>query len=401
MESKVCYMLTAALLVISGALFAAEAEKAPPPPPWKVPGYPILGMRSGAQPPVLDGKVDLDKEWRDACVLSGFYQRDLNGIAPPQTQGQFLLKLNADYLYVAARTPIHPQGKQLRVSEKRPDNIEGVIQGDYMAVEILPVKSRNLATFGKAGSFSLLWNALGTLADIYVDTNLARTEIEWTSGAKLANSVSASSWDTELQLPLKSLLHKQAAALAAIPPKAGDYWSIGLARLFGSTGTGLFTTWVNHPLVTQKKDASEQTGLWLKRGMIKFYDDCVSVQIRDLGDLSKGELATDIAFFNPDSEDRSVSIDLFIQDSEGKKLWAESKTLLAKAGVLTVCPAMKQKVAYESRGSLLFIKIMQDDKILYLTPGLALLNFDDSLRAQFQRSLEILRETPEEQQNRQ
>jgi hypothetical protein len=44
------------------------------------------------------------------------------------------------------------------------------------------------------------------------------------------------------------------------------------------------------------------------------------------------------------------------------------------------------------RGNHFFLKITQDDgTLLYITPGMPLLCFDDSLRAQYNRSLEILR----------
>ncbi len=386
-------MLLSIGLVLAAVGVRAQVTPPPPaplpPPPWKVPAYPILGVGIGGSPVTVDGVIDLEGEWKDAAVLTGFFQKDLNAVAPAEGQLRFLLKVDAQFLYAAFLCPIYPAGAELTSFEKQPDGVEGIMAGDHVALELLPVKTRDAGRIASAGSFTLLWNALDTLSDQHVNRAPGQPGLEWSSGATVRSRMTKTAWETEIKLPLASLPDLVAKDYITLPPKAGDYWSLGAARRFGRSGGNLFITWDNTPLTVQ---AAPGENAWAGKPMIRFTDKAVAVQVFELGDLAAGQLDTDIRLFNPDTAAHRVTVELHVQSSQGEKLWAGSETVDAAPGKTITVPHFKTTLKTEPSGSLIFIRIMQDgDRILYLTPGLALVRMDETTRSQYRRSLEILR----------
>lgn len=379
-------------LTLAGLGWAADVTNTPPPPPppWKTPTYPILTLGLGGTPVTIDGVIDLEGEWRDAAMLTGFFQKDLSAVAPVEGQVRFLLKMDAEFLYAAFQCPFYPAGSQLTSFEKQPDGTEGIMAGDHVALELLPVKIRDDARIATSmGSFTLLWNALDTLSDQHLNQGPGQPGLEWSSRATVRSRVTKTCWETELKLPLASLPDGVAKDYIKLPPQAGDYWSLGAARRFGRTGGNLFSTWDNHPLTTQ---AGSGESIWADKPMIRFAEKPVAVQLRELGDLAAGRLETDISLFNPDSAAHRVTVELYAQNSQGGKQWAGSETVTVEPGKRVTVPPFKALLGTEPSGSRLFIRIMQDgDRILYLTPGLALVRLDEVNREQYRRSLEILR----------
>ena len=342
--------------------------------------------------PVIDGKVNFDTEWRDAVVLTGCYQRDLDALAPLQAQLVFLIKLDKQFLYVAAGSPVFPTGSELRAFEKRPDHAAGIMAGDHMAVEVLPLPGMNLGRLQSAGHFAFLWNSLGTLSDQHFNGHPGQKGLEWNSRAEVRDTVSADTWETEIKIPVDSFRNATMAKHVSLPPKAGDVWALGVARRFGEAGENLFTTWTNADLVIRTADFGKVPQALAVMGRLKIAERGVAIQLRDLGRLADGKIKTDIRFHNSDRVERSVTVTMHIQDDKGAKLWAGSKTAKVGAGQSATCPAFTANPPVQERGSRLFIKIVQGtDRLLYITPGLALVNFDDATWKQYIRSLEVLR----------
>jgi hypothetical protein len=380
-----CFLCFAGLVV-------AE-EKVGPPPPWRVPPYPIVSLPLTERPPVIDGRIGFDDEWRDAVVLTGCYQKDLDALAPPQAQMVFLLKLDRKCLYVAARSPIFPKGSRLRAFEKRPDHPPEIMAGDHFALEVLPLPAKDLEHLKASGHFGFLWNSLGTLSDQHYNSHPGQAGLEWDSAADLKNSVSAEAWETEISVPLERFRSATMAKHLSLPPKGGDSWGLRIARRFGEAGENLSTTWDNADLVIRNPDFQAVPAALSLMGRLKIADAGVAVQVKDLGDLVAGSVKTNIRLFNTDKARHSVTVAIHIQDSKGKELWSGTVTTAVGPGEAAACPVMAGNPAVEARGSLMFIRILEDDKTtLYVTPGLALVKFDDSTWNQYIRSLEVLRE---------
>jgi len=373
---------------------ALAEEKEPSPPPWRAPPYPIVSLPITQQAPTIDGKVGFDEEWRDAVALTGCYQRDLDAIAPPQSQLVFLLKLGKEDLYVGAQSPVFPKGSGLRAFEKRPDHLAEIMGGDHMALEVLPLPGRNLERLNVSGHFAFVWNSLGTLSDQHYNSHPGQPGLEWTSKAEVRNRVTEDMWETEMRIPLERFKNATMARYLSLPPKGGSLWGLRIARRFGEDGANLFATWDNADLVIRSPKFNEVPKALSQLGRLKIVDAGVAVQLRSLGDLANGKLKTLGRLTNTDqTAAHSVTVMLHVQDSKGAKLWSAEETVKVAAGDSVPCPTIETELDLEPRGSRLFIKIVQDGKkTLYITPGLALIKFDASNWKQYVRSLEVLRE---------
>ena len=388
-------MMTGSVLpFILGLTFAAGAEEQkPPPPPWRVPPYPILSVPLGGERPTIDGKVDLAHEWRDAVVMSGCFQRDLDALAPPQAQLQFLLKLDQEFFSVGARSPVFPEGSALRSFEKRPDHLQEIMQGDHFALELLPLSGRDLDRLRAAGHFAYVWNSLGTLGDFHYNGHPGQRGLEWDSNASVKNRVSGEAWETEIRIPLARLKNLTMARHVSLPPKAGDVWGLRVARRFGEAGGNLFSTWDNADLAIGARDFGKVPKALSLMPRIRIRDGGVAVQLLSLGNLADGKLKTDIRLYNAGEAEHSVTVSLHIQSSKGTKIWSGTETVKVGPSASVAVPAMEAEPDIEERGSRLFIKIIQGDReVLYITPGIALVRFNKATWTQYLRSLEVLRE---------
>ncbi len=376
-----------------GELIEDMGDRPLPDPPWKVYDFPVLTMPTGASSVTVDGVIDFDKEWRDAVVLSGFFQKDLNSIAPSRTQLRFCFKVDEEYVYAALHMPLFPKGSSLRAFEKGHDQADGIRTGDWAALEILPVSTRARSTLRMSGHFTFLWNSLGALADIHSNFKPGLDDVGWQSGAKLANTVADDVWQCELRIPLNRFCNGHMETYAKVPPEPGTFWSLGVARVFGKKGSNLFTTWDNNKLVFMHDKFDAQLALWRKKPVVKFCDKCVVVQLHSLGNPPDGLVATDLRFFNPDKVPHTLTVTACILDSEGERMWGEERTVEVGPGASEVCPPMKSEPKIEGRGSVLYLKVVQDGKrVLYLSPPIRLFRFDELLKQQYIKSLKVLRE---------
>ncbi len=363
-----------------------------PAPPWPVPNYPIVTVPLGGVAPTLDGRIDLAGEWHDAVAVTGFHHRNLHALAHPAAQPLVLLKVDQEHLYVAMRSPIHPRGAQLRAFERVRGALEGILAGDHAIVEVLPLASRRPAVLERTGSLALAWNPIGTFADLHVGIHPGGMGQEsWISGAQIADQVDAEFWQTEIRLPLAQFKSGNLAREIELPPRSGQYWSFGIARRFGRAGHNLFSTWVDDQTVFLQPYA-DQAGAWQRRAMLRFAEAAVAVQVRDLGDTTAGQFDIDLHFHNPGATDRELTVDICLQRLDGSRAWEHQQTVTVPAGGQANGGEWRHAGEIDLRGSRLFIRIVQDDgQLLHLTPGLPLVRFDDDLRTQYFRSLEMIR----------
>jgi hypothetical protein len=267
------------------------------------------------------------------------------------------------------------------------------MSGDHMVFELLPVRTRDPERIGVTGSFTLLWNPLDTLSDQHLNAHPGQEGLEWSSGARVASRITSNAWETELELPLKHLPDVAAKPYVELPPKAGDYWSAGVARRFGKAGENLFATWDNSSLTVQESGMGAQCRAWTRKPVLRFADGGLALQVLDLGNLPESQLHTDIRLYNRDpSAEHTATLDAHVQDSKGRKLWAQSQTVKVPPGQRVVCPPFKAQLKIEPRGSLLYLRATQDgEKPLFDSSALELVRFDDVTRQQFRRSIEVLR----------
>lgn len=358
--------------------------------------YPYVAISPAKEvtPVKIDGTIHPDAEWEDAVVLSGFIQRDLDLIAPLPSQPVVFLKVDAENLYLAMRSPVGPEGtEELRAFEKSRDAWKGIMEGDHAVLELAPVSTRSRGDLTDLGYFRLVWNAVGGLADSHRDFAPGQKGQGWTSGATLANSVTAGHWDTELKIPLDNLLSYVYERRNAIPPAHRTYWSFSISRRFGEEGGNLFSTWDATPLLEDAGGYPRKYDLVPRKAMLRFIRNTVHTRLHTLGPIAEGRFHPRLTFHNPTDTPHTVQIATRITNEDKAPIYQHATTIEVPPGQTATAEGFDAELNPEMGKLHLQLRIRQDARWTILsTPPMPLRAFDAELHQQYLRSMRLLRE---------
>ena len=198
------------LLFLSAAVTSSQANG------------PQLTIQKTDTAPVIDGVLD-DEAWKDATLVTEFYQLVPVEGATPSEVTEAYLAYDSDMLYVAARLYDRDPGAIVAV-QMRED--EDMLSGDLFTIAIDSMLDRKNA-------FVFTINALGTKGEARIENN-SIFRFEWDGIWYGATTRDEQGWAAEFAIPFKTL------SLDAGAPA----WGLELERYIRRRNE--FITWANH-----------------------------------------------------------------------------------------------------------------------------------------------------------
>ena len=188
---------------------------------------PQIFIQTTDKAPVIDGVLD-DEAWKDATLVTEFYQRVPVEGADVSEATEAYLTYDSDMLYVGVR--LHDRNPDAIVARELRED-EEMINDDIFTVAIDSLLDRQNA-------FIFYMNALGTKGDSRIENN-ATFRGEWDGIWYGAASRDENGWIAEFAIPFKTL---------SLDPDALS-WGLELERYIRRRNE--FATWANH---NQDKD---------------------------------------------------------------------------------------------------------------------------------------------------
>ncbi len=183
---------------------------------------PQITIQKTGNAPVIDGVLD-DETWKDATLVTEFYQLVPVEGATPSEVTEAYLAYDSDMLYVAARLYDRDPGAIVAI-QMRED--EEMLNGDVFTIAIDSMLDRKNA-------FVFTINALGTKGDARIENN-SIFRFEWDGIWYGAARRDEQGWAAEFAIPFKTL------SLDAGAPA----WGLELERYIRRRNE--FITWANH-----------------------------------------------------------------------------------------------------------------------------------------------------------
>jgi len=250
----------------------------------------------------VDGKLGQD-EWQNAAEVNGLVSKVSGMTAPAETRVNLCYDDSALYLGIESELPqkareaVHTTvgiTGMLRQSIRRRD--ADLSADDFVQIDIGPK-----VTEGDLYRFAL--NGLNTHFDAIVKGGVA--DKSWNPVWKSASSVDMDGWHIEAMIPFE--------AIKAPAPKPGDEWGINILRNWRALKSGR-ETWA---WGTRLPGGSR---LPFAAGRARFgAEESVAVQLKSVGDLSKGQLDLNADILNASASKRSVKVLLVSDTSEIKE----------------------------------------------------------------------------------
>ena len=172
------FLLALVFISLSTSLFANE---------------PQITINTTATPPVIDGVLD-DEAWKNASLVTEFYQRVPVEGAPASESTEVYLAYDSDMLYIGAR--MHDRDSEGIVARELREDAE-FLGDDIFTIAIDSVLDRRNA-------FAFYMNALGTKFDARIEDN-SRYRGEWDGIWYGATSRNEKGWIAEFAIPFKTL----------------------------------------------------------------------------------------------------------------------------------------------------------------------------------------------------
>ena len=183
---------------------------------------PQITINKTGNPPVIDGVLD-DEAWRDATLVTEFYQLVPVEGASPSEVTEAWLAYDSDMLYVGAR--LYDRDPEAIVAMQMRED-EEMLTSDVFTIAIDSMLDRKNA-------FVFTINALGTKGDARVENN-SIFRLEWDGIWYGAANRDEQGWSAEFAIPFKTL------SLDADAPA----WGLELERYIRRRNE--FITWANH-----------------------------------------------------------------------------------------------------------------------------------------------------------
>ena len=183
---------------------------------------PQITIQKTADAPVIDGVLD-DETWKNATLVTEFYQLDPVAGANPSEVTEAYLAYDSDMLYVGARL-YDREPEAIVAIQMRED--EEMLNGDVFTIAIDSMLDRKNA-------FVFTINALGTKGDARIENN-SIFRFEWDGIWYGAATWDEQGWTAEFAIPFKTL------SMDADAPA----WGLELERYIRRRNE--FVTWSNH-----------------------------------------------------------------------------------------------------------------------------------------------------------
>ena len=183
---------------------------------------PHITLNKTDKAPVIDGVLD-DETWKDATLVTEFYQLVPVEGATPSEVTEAYLAYDSDMLYVAAR--LYDRDPEAIVAIQMRED-EEMLNGDVFTIAIDSMLDRKNA-------FVFTINALGTKGDARIENNSV-FRFEWDGIWYGAARRDEQGWAAEFAIPFKTL------SLDAGAPA----WGLELERYIRRRNE--FITWANH-----------------------------------------------------------------------------------------------------------------------------------------------------------
>lgn len=326
------------LLLIAVMTWASAAPK------QKIHGFqnqvPQMSVPVMEQAPSIDGVVD-EIEWRSA---SGFTElMSPNGkfrhpyVAPEEMQAHVRMGRDDQHFYLALVSAMPPsdwpkRNERLRADAVKNDDAAAIERGDYWEFII------SLGGYNEAKRFPTKYifkmDSKGHMSDQRVlashkGSNRHLAGIEWNSGAIVKAFQDKDQWSVEMAIPLEgfdSEFHPKNAASWRVLLTRGrlqNFWD--QSRIEWNAGHGHFLT--------------------AEGGLLLFGEAVPAVQMKNLGQLRRGEMEPVFAFHNPTKVTQNLAVDLKLMSVA--EVWSEhSKQIQLSAGQSHTLRWPKEKIPF-------------------------------------------------------
>ena len=180
----------AALVIAAPATAAGVADD------YKVP---TLVIPYAWHTPTLDGVVR-DDEWREALSVNALQTTD-HAVSPRQTR--FWLMWDADYLYIAMRSPLRPGERVIQALRERDKDVNVVFDDSYEIWLDVGTHSPD----GQPVFFQYLSNFAGARYDVLQEPAAGNSRISWTAHWDPHNRLTPDgrAWEMTLRVPRRSV----------------------------------------------------------------------------------------------------------------------------------------------------------------------------------------------------
>jgi len=274
---------------------------------------PVVRVPKTNNTPGIDGVME-EGEWTDATALSNFwYLWGAEGflyLAPYETQLQVYTMYDDEYLYIAYRSPVYPEGSFLKARGRFPNVLHhpmyGILWDDKIELELRPYHDAGVGF--QMGLFRWTINSLGVSDEVLWSpaTGWEHERQRTIAGTK----VTRTHWVLELAIPLESFLrHAYAGAnedgipIVPIPQPDGQIWRAWFNRGIGG-GSNLWNANDGH--------------IWNTTNMQLVFDSqAVAFQINDLGPIMEDILDVHITMKNHNNRSEAVQLGFFVENVEG------------------------------------------------------------------------------------
>ncbi len=303
-------MATAALLGLNVPVSAA--------PPQEVP---VLRIPKMVHPPTIDGRIE-PGEWQSAAAITGFPNLNESMSLPQFLQPVWYVGYDDQNLYLAFRYPVYPKGS-LRAAVKNKLDKEAaggaILWDDHTEIEICNI-GRAKAVSGYFYKF--MTNPWDVVIDQKVRWSIGQMGFDYDTGAIAKSHFTASYWEQEIAIPLKSL--------GTSHIQDGTHWVMQLVSAQDSGGsywTWAPATWLDFPSFPE----------------VIFDSKAAAVQFTGVGDWMDGN--PDLAFhvFNPQAKDIRLKV-------AAKIVAADGKVLLDRTDPVTVAPGASRQIQIKATG---------------------------------------------------
>ncbi|MGI4787715.1 MAG: glycoside hydrolase domain-containing protein [Janthinobacterium lividum] len=191
------------LLAIMTLLSPNTAVHAAPPNVAADYKVPTITVPYAWHKPTLDGIVH-DDEWQDAVSFSALQTTD-HTVSPRQTR--FWMMWDADYLYIAMRSPLRPGERLIQALREQDKDVNSIFDDSY---EIW-LDANTHSPDGQPVFFQYLSNFAGARYDVMQEPAAGNSRIGWTAHWNPKNHLSADgrNWEMEMAIPRSSVYKDQ------------------------------------------------------------------------------------------------------------------------------------------------------------------------------------------------
>lgn len=265
--------------------------------------HPVLRVPEMPAAPSVDGTVG-DDEWRGAAVFTGVCGNPLGApfLLPQAQQVTWYLGFRGPMIYLAMKSP-HPPGTYPSGRTKEMDDPD-VLWGDHVEVEITPNARTEVKVPGK-GFYLMVINAWGAMNDRHLFNGTPGTEDLWSTGGEVKCSVSTDLWQMEMSIDARRM---------NVQKLDGRDLTMQLVRTDSPSGGIFFAGWRGASWMSWEKFAQTD------------YDSSAPVfQLVRLGEVAAGDLDAEIRLTGV-GRARDVTVEVAVEDADGKRIYAESRT---------------------------------------------------------------------------